>query len=179
MSTQQKQTPTAWLRPGPLLLVALLLYPLAEIATFIMVGSEIGVLATLGLILLSAVVGFAIIRRQGFATLTRARQNLDRGVPPVAEAFDGLCLVIAGVLLALPGFLSDAVGALLLVPPLRRWLYARLPVRRQPARGSRQTDAPVHGPGRPKVIDVDFVEVTEDAPAPPPPPPGRGWGPRP
>ncbi|WGF86874.1 FxsA family protein [Marinivivus vitaminiproducens] len=175
MTTQQKQTPTSWVRPGPLLLVAFLAYPLAEIATFILVGSEIGVLATLGLILLSAVLGIAIIRRQGFATLTRARQNMDRGVAPVAEAFEGLCLALAGVLLVLPGFLTDVAGALLLVPPLRRFLYARMPGGRPGTRTPPRADPSVHGPGQGKVIDVDYVEVTDETP---PPPPGRGWGPK-
>lgn len=174
----------------------MLLAPLVEIAVFIQVGRAIGVLPTLALIVLSAVLGVIVIRLQGAGLLNRARDTLRRGEPPVAEAFDGLCLLAAGALLLTPGFVTDALGVLLLLPPLRRLLYRRMGgrlartgvVRR--AAGGADDGAPAGRLGdRPTVIDVEFEEIDdvrpgrpdgpEAAPDPGPPPPGGGWGRRP
>jgi len=121
----QKQT-AAGPRFGLILLVALIGVPLLEIALFIKVGGWIGLGPTLALIVLSAVVGTWMLRQQGIGVLLRAQRQLAEGVLPVMEVFEGLCLVIAGALLITPGFFTDAVGALLLVPAVRRGLYQRL-----------------------------------------------------
>src|SRR5262245_35669888 len=116
-----------------LALLSFLLLPLAEIAVFVCVGSAIGVFATLGLVLLAGIAGIAILRLQGLATLRRVRTALDRGEVPGAALFDGACLVFAGLLLIIPGFLTDAVALLLLIPPLRAtlrgWMARRLQVK--------------------------------------------------
>ena len=93
--------------------------PAAEITVFIVVGGEIGVWATIALVILTAMAGSALIRRQGLRTLTRAQETLARSELPLEEAFDGICLVAAGALLLTPGFLTDAIGLFLLLPPLR------------------------------------------------------------
>ena len=119
--------------------------PLAEIAVLIRVGGWLGLVPTLALIILTAVVGTWVLRRQGFAVLTRAQRQLEQGVMPVAEVFEGLCLLVAGALLLTPGFITDARGALLLLPPVRALLYrqvghhlerqvVRAPARRRPGR---------------------------------------------
>ncbi len=101
------------------IVIVLLALPLIEIAGFIVVGERIGVVATLTLIVTTAVVGLATIRLQGGSLATRARDAFARDEPPVVEAVEGLALALAGVLLLVPGFVTDLLGALLLIPPLR------------------------------------------------------------
>lgn len=69
-----------------------------------------------------AALGVFLISRQGFSSLIKAQKGLDQGVLPVAAIFEGLCFFIAGALLIFPGFLSDFVAILLLIPPLRGFL---------------------------------------------------------
>ncbi len=107
-------------------LLAFLIIPLLEIATFILVGDLAGLWPTLGMTVVTAILGAALLRSQSFATLKRARASLDRGDLPVNEVVDGLCLLVAGALLLTPGFVTDAVGFALFVPPLRRALSVRL-----------------------------------------------------
>ncbi len=107
---------------GFLLLSALIAVPIIEIVVIIKVGGLIGAWPTVGLIILSAVVGTTMVRAQGFQVLARAQQSLDQGVFPAVELFDGMALLAAGLLLLTPGFVTDAVGVALLIPPVRRVL---------------------------------------------------------
>jgi UPF0716 protein FxsA len=100
----------------------LLAWPAAEIAVFIFVGQHIGWLQAILLTLATAVAGTVLMRIQGFATLNRFLQDADRGELPVATVLDAMGIFTAGLLLLLPGFLSDILGLLLFIPPLRRWL---------------------------------------------------------
>ena len=104
----------------PLLILALFIgVPLIEILLFIEVGGRIGAWPTIGLVVLTAVIGTALLRHQGLATLARARAEMDAERLPVRELFDGVCLLVGGLLLLTPGFLTDAMGFALLIPPLR------------------------------------------------------------
>ncbi|SIS47692.1 FxsA family protein [Insolitispirillum peregrinum] len=96
--------------------------PAAEIYTFVVVGEQIGGLATLGLVLLSTVIGGAIIRLQGLSLLPQVQQAMARHQPPAAALLNGMAVLLAGLLLIIPGFLTDALAVLLLLPPLRRGL---------------------------------------------------------
>lgn len=96
--------------------------PLIEIGLFITVGGEIGLLKTLVLCVLTAMIGAVLVRAQGLATIFSARTSLASGKLPVSELFTGLCLGIAGALLMTPGFFTDAIGFSLLVPKVRDWL---------------------------------------------------------
>ncbi|MGV3574461.1 MAG: FxsA family protein [Devosia sp.] len=107
----------------PLLLLAL---PLIEIALFILVGRAIGVLPTLGLVILAVVVGGFVLRQQGLGVLNRMRTNMQTGTLPGQTLFDGMLLALAAVLLIIPGFLGDFIAILLLLPPVRGWLYKTL-----------------------------------------------------
>jgi len=109
-----------------LLFLAFVGVPILEIALFIQVGGAIGLGWTLALVILTALAGTALLRAQGLATLGRARASLDRGALPVREVFDGACLLVGGALLLTPGFFTDTIGFLLLVPPVRGLLLARL-----------------------------------------------------
>ncbi len=109
---------------GIIFLAAFILIPLIEIWVFIEVGGQIGALTTVAICILTAVVGMAMLRAQGLATLMRARQQMDEGVLPAKELFDGLCLLVAGAFLLTPGFVTDGFGFLLLVPAVREALRA-------------------------------------------------------
>lgn len=102
-----------------ILLILLIGVPLAEIALFIEIGGWIGLWPTIATVVLTALFGTALLRQQGLATLQRAQRELNSQRLPVRELFDGACLLVAGVLLLTPGFLTDAIGFMLLVPPLR------------------------------------------------------------
>ena len=104
---------------GLFLLIAFIATPIAEIALFIEAGDRFGLWPTLAAVVLTAIVGTALLRWQGVATWTRASQSLQRGIFPVNEVFAGLCLVAAGALLLTPGFLTDTIGFLLFLPPVR------------------------------------------------------------
>lgn len=113
---------------NPLLLILLL--PILEIVGFIQVGDWIGAGPTIGLLALSAVVGVLLVRHQGLASLTRAQAAAARGEAPIGTVLDGFCAVLAGILLIIPGFLTDILGIALLIGPLRRgigrWLLGRM-----------------------------------------------------
>lgn len=104
----------------PALLLLLIIVPLVEIFILIEVGKVVGALSTIGLCVLTAVIGAALLRQQGVATLQRARVNLDRGTVPAVELFEGLALAVGGVMLLTPGFATDAIGFACLIPFTRR-----------------------------------------------------------
>jgi UPF0716 protein FxsA len=118
---------TSQFRTGPMLIPfsILIVVPIAELYFLIRVGGEIGALPTIGLTILTAVVGAALVRVQGFTVLARVREAIDRGEVPAMEMLDGALLLAAGLMLLLPGFFTDALGFLLLVPPLRRMFVGR------------------------------------------------------
>ncbi|RDE08533.1 FxsA family protein [Pelagibacterium lacus] len=111
---------------GRFLLLGLLALPFVEIAGFIWVGSQIGILATLALIVLTAVLGVAIVRQQGLGMVLDSRAMMARGEVPQQKIAEMMMVAVAGFLLLLPGFLTDLVGLVLLVPPVRGWIYRRL-----------------------------------------------------
>ena len=93
--------------------------PLIEIYLLIQIGSEIGALPTIGLCLFTAGLGVTLLRIQGFITLTKIRQSMDQGVLPASTMLEGLMLLIAGALLLTPGFFTDTIGFICLVPSIR------------------------------------------------------------
>ena len=110
----------------PIFIFLFIVMPIAEMAVLIQVGSEIGVFATIGLVLLTAVAGVALLKRQGLATLTRARQRLDSGELPAREVAEGMVLAAGGVMLLVPGFITDAIGLLCLIPGTRHWMMHQI-----------------------------------------------------
>jgi UPF0716 protein FxsA len=107
-------------------LLLFILIPVCEMWLLIKVGSHIGALPTIGLVLLTAMIGLALLRQQGFATLLRANQKMEAGQLPAQEIVDGLFLAVGGALLLTPGFFTDAIGFVCLIPGLRRLLLGRL-----------------------------------------------------
>ncbi len=102
----------------PLFLIFILV-PVIELAVLIKVGSHIGVLWTLALIFLTAVIGVTILRAQGLATLMRANRKLEEGAIPAKELAEGFLLALAGAMLLTPGFVTDGFGFILLIPAVR------------------------------------------------------------
>jgi UPF0716 protein FxsA len=109
----------------PVLLI-LLVAAFVELTVLVVVGNAIGVLATLGLLLLASLVGAALLRREGTRTLVAFNDALRTRRPPHREVIDGMLLAAAGALIVLPGFVSDVLGLLLLLPPTRALVRRRL-----------------------------------------------------
>ncbi len=102
----------------PLLLFIII--PLIELYLIIVVGGVIGAVWTVLLVILTAVIGVSLLRIQGMSTLARAQRNMAQGQVPAMEMMEGLALAVAGVLLITPGFLTDALGFLVLLPSTRQ-----------------------------------------------------------
>lgn len=105
----------------PFLLI-FFLFSLLEISVFIFVGGEIGLLPTLLITFLTAIIGGSIVKYQGLHTLHDMQTNMRGGTLPVKEIFDGFCLIAAGAFLITPGLVTDTLGFLLLVPAVREAL---------------------------------------------------------
>ncbi|WP_034491753.1 FxsA family protein [Afifella pfennigii] len=102
----------------------LLIVPLVEVAVFILVGQSIGLVATLLLTLLTAVIGTALLRHQGVQTILRIRADLEANRMPARSMADGAMIAAAGLLLLTPGFVTDVIGFLLFVPPVRQAIFS-------------------------------------------------------
>ena len=134
----------------------LLAWPLIEIALFVTLGGWLGLWLTLAIVLGTGILGVSILQRLGLRSTDRLRAEMGRMRDPLGSAGDGALRALAALLLILPGFLTDALGAFLLIPGLRRAIIARLTARMgfvsmrsdQPARRSDGI-----------VIDGEFVEV--------------------
>lgn len=109
-----------------LLLAMFIAVPIIEIALFIEIGGWIGLWPTIGIVIATAFAGTTLLRLQGLAVLRRVQESANRNELPVQEVFDGLCLLVAGVMLLTPGFFTDAVGFLLFVPIFRRFAGAAI-----------------------------------------------------
>lgn len=105
-----------------LLLILFVIGPIAEIYVLLSAGSAFGVLPVVAACVATAIIGGWVLRLQGMAAIDTARKELNAGKPPVGSAIDGALLVVAAPFLMTPGFLTDAVGFALLVPPFRQWL---------------------------------------------------------
>lgn len=103
----------------------MLAMPFIEIAGFVIVGSKIGVFATLGLVILSAMLGFFLLRVQGIGLLQRIRTETAAGRVPDREMVHGAMLVLAAILLIVPGFVSSTIGILLFIPFIRDFMWEK------------------------------------------------------
>lgn len=118
------------MRAFAFLVFLFVLLPVAELALLLRVGGAIGFVPTLGLVLLTGAAGAVLARREGFRTVAVIRSELARGRLPAGPLLEGACVLVGGALLLTPGFLTDAVGVVLLLPPSRRgigrWVRGRL-----------------------------------------------------
>ena len=134
----------------PLLAVLFLAVPIVEIYLLIQVGQVIGAGWTIFLVVLTAVIGVALLRVQGLSTLNRAQQKLAHNELPAREILEGMGLLVAGALLLTPGFCTDAIGFLLLFPPTRLWLVSAV--------ASRMVVVTAGGGGASRDRDHDVIE---------------------
>jgi UPF0716 protein FxsA len=103
----------------PLLALMFFVLPLAELFVIVKSSQAIGIGNTIGLLIVVSVVGAYLVKREGRRVWGRFNQQIASGVVPSREIADGVCLLLAGALLLTPGFLTDIVGVLLLLPPSR------------------------------------------------------------
>ena len=112
------------------LFLAFTIIPVSEIYILIAIGGQIGILPSIGLVILTGIVGASLARSQGLQTLGRIRDSFQQGVVPGEELLNALLIAIAGIVLLTPGFLTDAVGLFLLIPTTqalcREWLKRRM-----------------------------------------------------
>lgn len=146
------------------LLLLFIAMPIIEMWLLISVGAEIGALATIGLVLATALIGAGLLRHQGLQTLWSVQRKLAEGQMPAREIFSGIILAVSGALLLTPGFVTDALGFAALVPGLRDQL-AVLIMRKMVVGGvSMSTLNPTseaHARGadeRDRVIDGEYIE---------------------
>jgi UPF0716 protein FxsA len=143
-----------------------------ELFLLVRVSAAIGFLETLALCVLTGILGGSLVRYQGLQTLRRLKQHLAGGRLPTDEIIDGVVLIVIGALLCVPGFVTDVLGFLMLIPPVRReaiaWFKKRLKPRFTFHRGpgvhfpgspGGPPEPPGHGPfpeEKPPIIDAEF-----------------------
>ena len=96
--------------------------PIIEISIFITIGNNIGLLNTVAIILLTAVIGIYFVRRQGLSLLFKAQRNMTQEIMPAEEIKGGIFLLISGLLLITPGFFTDCVGFLMFLRPVQNFI---------------------------------------------------------
>ncbi|MBG8560083.1 MULTISPECIES: FxsA family protein [Pseudomonas] len=143
-------------------LLLFLLFPVLELYVFFKVSTAIGFFPALLLIIAGSALGVLVVRVAGLATALRARASLQRGELPAEDMFHGLMLALGGGLLLLPGFISDVIGLIVLLPFSRRLLANKLRQRaeaqamRQRAFGDDPFNAPPGAPRQPNVIEGEY-----------------------
>lgn len=142
---------------GPFFLLLLI----SEVVALVVCLKTLGFLATLGLYFLSILIGGWLLRRQGLSTLERFATRMEFGEPPMTETWDGFCVMAAAFLFILPGVVSDVVAILLLIPPLRRLLWALLQKSGR-VDGHYWFDARAIKRSRANVVEAEWREVDHD-----------------
>lgn len=123
----------------PILLLLFIFVPIIEIGLFIQVGGFLGLWPTIALVLITAFVGASLVRSQGLQTLMSVQNRLQQGELPAQQIFEGVMLAVAGVLLLTPGFMTDALGMLVLLPAPRamiaKYLMSKMVVKSMGSNG--------------------------------------------
>jgi UPF0716 protein FxsA len=153
-----------------LLVILFIVVPIAELYVIIQVGQAIGVLPTLALLFLDAILGSLLLRHQGRGAWRRFNEAIAQRRFPGKEVADGLLIVIGGTLLLAPGFLTDIVGVFLLIPPtraiarsiLKRFTIGRFTVVGMSAGGAGPFGR--GGPGPQDSRDYDYDATAEEVP---------------
>ena len=96
--------------------------PIIEISIFILIGSKIGVMNTIAIILLTALIGIYLVRKQGLSLLFNAQRNMSQGIFPTEELKGGIFLLVSGLLLITPGFFTDCVGFAMFIKPVQNFV---------------------------------------------------------
>jgi UPF0716 protein FxsA len=148
-----------------LLFVLFVVVPLVELYVIVTVAQQIGAFPTLALLLTVSVFGAWLVKREGLGVMRRTQAMVQAGDLPAREMVDGALLLAAGTMLVVPGFVTDALGLLLVVPPVRAFVRNRLIARWERGSGGL---GPGFGP-RGRIVDVEFIgDVTPRGPTPSP-----------
>lgn len=135
--------------------------PIIEIALFIQVGGWLGLWPTLGIVILTAILGTYLVRAQGLQAMTNIKSNLEGLQDPTESLAHGAMILASGLLLLTPGFFTDAVGFALLAPPVRlalfKWGRSKVKVK-----SFVNTGPEPHRPAREDVIDGEFTDLDDD-----------------
>lgn len=146
------------------LALVFLAFPFLEIVILIKAGETIGFWPTIGLLIAAAVLGFVLIRQQGVSMVGRMFGAMNQGKLPFEPLLDAYALILAGLLFIFPGFLSDMMGLLLLLPPVRHWAIGRILSSLAP----RQVDPDVEHPHKPHkqrgnvIIEGTYQRLDDD-----------------
>lgn len=168
---KEKDCPQMWL------LIAFIAVPLIEIGLFIQVGGWLGLWPTLAIVLLTAVLGTAMVRSQGLAVLGQLQAGMDGQGDPAEAMVHGAMILFSGALLLTPGFFTDAVGFALLVPGIRIAIFAwaRRNMALQTVQMGGGFSAHRGGPGRGETIETAYEEIDPEDLPPKPGPRPSGW----
>ena len=163
------------MRTFPLFFILFLVIPIIEIFFLIKVGEVIGAFPTIILVVLTAVIGAGLLRQQGLSTLARFQQNLSSGKLPAQELVEGIMLAVGGALLMTPGFVTDTMGFLCLLPFSRKFIAANI-IKRSTAKFTAGMSGGFSGgfSGQaggfyndqnstdPNVVEGEYTEIEED-----------------
>ena len=108
-----------------MIFLAFIFIPIIEISIFITIGSKIGILNTISIILLTAIIGIYFVRRKGLNLLFNAQKNLSEGIMPTEEIKGGIFLLISGLLLITPGFFTDCIGFAMFLKPVQNFVVSK------------------------------------------------------
>jgi len=150
----------------PILLLLFIVVPIAELAVIIQVGQEIGVWWTIAILIADSILGSLLMRSQGRIAWRRFNETAQAGRVPAREVLDGVLVIFGGAFLLTPGFITDIIGVVFLLPPtralVRRFLVKRFADRMIVAAQTRATGWPPPGRGR-RPGDVDGTAIDVDA----------------
>ncbi|NOY62196.1 MAG: FxsA family protein [Gammaproteobacteria bacterium] len=145
--------------PFQLLFALFIIVPVIEIYLLIEVGGLIGAIPTILLIILTAIAGAFLLRAQGLSTMHRLQETLRQGEVPAIEMVEGMMLLVGGALLLTPGFFTDTIGFICLIPPLRRWFIQSFVLHYV---GNASTGPHPQGHHTPKTIEGEFKREPRD-----------------
>jgi len=152
--------------------LVLVVVPIIEIGLFVQLGGFIGLWPTLAIVVATALLGSFLLRKQGLSTLEELRRTAETGQNPAGPLAHGALILVAGLLLLTPGFFTDGIGFLLMVPPVRavliRWVAARAQMKMYASAANSQQ--------APDIIDAEFEVMEDETPRTPG---DSGWTKRP
>jgi UPF0716 protein FxsA len=149
------------MNPGFIFLLIFVGAPAVELYFMVQVGAEIGAFSTVALVLFTAALGGVLVRLQGFTTAMRVRASMERGEVPAIEMMEGVLLLLAGLSLLLPGFVTDAIGFICLIPAVRRGVVLWF-LKRSNAIWPASSTAQPHSPSDPRIIDAEYRREDDD-----------------
>ncbi|MFO7593901.1 MAG: FxsA family protein [Pseudomonadota bacterium] len=144
-----------------ILFTLFILIPLLEIYLLIKVGSLIGALPTVFMVVFTAALGALLLRHQGLYTYAKVQTALARGELPTVAMLEGLVLLISGAMLLTPGFFTDTLGFLGLIPPLRQWVILKV-IERGIVRTMGPGAQPRHREDEPRTLEGEYRREDDD-----------------